>query len=445
MSFNGSGVFVINSTGQPVVASTLIEASVFNAFTSDVATGLSTCILKDGTQTVTANIPFGGFKLTGIGAATARTDAASIATIQDGTGVYVATVGGTADVITLTPSPAIAAYAAGQTFRWIASGANTTNVTVAISGLSAKAVTKNGTAALVAGDIPSGSMVEATYDGTRFIIGTVGLAFLPITGGTLTGNLLFTDATYDIGASGATRPRDLFLSRNAVIGGTLALTGALTYGGVALTAAVTGTGAMVLATSPTLVTPALGTVASGVLSACTTATQTALDNSTKLASTAYVNAVSQYTLVAEQATTSGTAITFGSIPAGVKRITVMLKGVSSDGTSNYIIQLGDAGGVENTGYIAGCMTDDGNTQGTTGFNITRSTAAARTYSGSITISLERSSTFSWNSAGALSNDQGNVLVSAGTKSLSAELTQVVLTTVGGTENFDAGAVSISYE
>jgi hypothetical protein len=41
-------------------------------------------------------------------------------------------------------------------------------------------------------------------------------------------DLLFTDATYDIGASGATRPRDLFLSRNAVIGGTATLGGALT-------------------------------------------------------------------------------------------------------------------------------------------------------------------------------------------------------------------------
>jgi hypothetical protein len=43
---------------------------------------------------------------------------------------------------------------------------------------------------------------------------------LPLTGGTLTGNLLFTDASYDIGASGATRPRDLFLSRNATVGTT---------------------------------------------------------------------------------------------------------------------------------------------------------------------------------------------------------------------------------
>lgn len=68
MSFNGSGVFVINSTGQPVSASTLIEASVFNAFTADVATGLSTAITKDGQTTVTTNLPMAGYKFTGLGA-----------------------------------------------------------------------------------------------------------------------------------------------------------------------------------------------------------------------------------------------------------------------------------------------------------------------------------------------------------------------------------------
>ena len=177
MSLNGSGVYVVNSAGQPVVANTLITSAAFNAFTADMATAMSTAIMKDGQQTVTANVPFGGFKLTGVGAATARTDAATIATFQDGTGVYVATVGGTADAITLTPAPAITAYAAGQTFRFIASGANTTNVTVQISGLaSPKAITKNGTTALVAGDIPSAAMVTITYDGTRFILGTIGAA-----------------------------------------------------------------------------------------------------------------------------------------------------------------------------------------------------------------------------------------------------------------------------
>lgn len=67
MSFNGSGTFQINTAGQPVVANTLIESTVFNAFADDIATGLSTCITKDGQTTVTANIPFAGFFLTNAG------------------------------------------------------------------------------------------------------------------------------------------------------------------------------------------------------------------------------------------------------------------------------------------------------------------------------------------------------------------------------------------
>lgn len=68
MSFNGSGTFVINSAGQPVVAGTTITATAFNALTADLATGLSTAILKDGTQTATAPIPFyvGSVSLPGI-------------------------------------------------------------------------------------------------------------------------------------------------------------------------------------------------------------------------------------------------------------------------------------------------------------------------------------------------------------------------------------------
>lgn len=178
MPFNGSGSYSAPGASFPAVASTLIESTKYNAVVNDMATALSTAICKDGQTTVTANIPLAGFKLTGVGAATARTDAASLANIQDGTGVYVATVGGTADVITITPSPAITAYAAGQTFRFLASGANTTNVTVNANALGAKAITKNGATALVAGDIPSGAMVEITYDGTRFILGTTGAAEL---------------------------------------------------------------------------------------------------------------------------------------------------------------------------------------------------------------------------------------------------------------------------
>ena len=74
MSWNGSGTFQINSSGQPVVAGTVISDSVFNALTADLASGLSNCITKDGQQTVTANIPMAGFKFTGMGLGSALTD-----------------------------------------------------------------------------------------------------------------------------------------------------------------------------------------------------------------------------------------------------------------------------------------------------------------------------------------------------------------------------------
>lgn len=73
MSFS-SGTFTINTSGQPVVTGTTISSTVFNALTADLATGLTTCLLKDGTQTVTANIPMATFKFTGLGAGAAAGD-----------------------------------------------------------------------------------------------------------------------------------------------------------------------------------------------------------------------------------------------------------------------------------------------------------------------------------------------------------------------------------
>lgn len=90
----------------------------------------------------------------------------------------VATVGGTPDVITLTPTPVITSYVAGQDFWFVASGANTVNVTVAVSGLSALAVTKNGTVALLPGDIAANSLVHIRCDGTRFQILSLSMANL---------------------------------------------------------------------------------------------------------------------------------------------------------------------------------------------------------------------------------------------------------------------------
>ena len=166
MSYNGSGTFNINTAGQPVVTGTVISSSVFNALTADLATGLSTAITKDGQTTITANIPMNNYKFTGLAAGTAATDSVRLGQVQAGSATVI-TVTGT-DTYTGTMSPALSAYAAGQMFTFTVPGTNTTACTINIDGLGAKSITRDGSTALVAGDLVLNSQVIIVYDGVRF-------------------------------------------------------------------------------------------------------------------------------------------------------------------------------------------------------------------------------------------------------------------------------------
>lgn len=167
MSYNGSGTFLINSAGQPVVPGTTITTTAFNALTADLASGLTTAMTKDGQTVPTANIPMGGFKLTGLGAGTSATDAAQFGQLQNAPVATLITVSG-ADTITGTLVQTLTAYATGQQFSFVAAGTNTTAVTLNIDGLGAKAVTRTGAVALAAGALVSGQMAIVEYDGTQF-------------------------------------------------------------------------------------------------------------------------------------------------------------------------------------------------------------------------------------------------------------------------------------
>lgn len=172
MAFNGSGVFVrLYNWVNDANAGIKISSTRMDAETDGIATGLTTCITKDGQTTPTANLPMGNFIHTGVGNAAARTSYASAAQVQDGSLTYGNTVAGTGDAITFNTTPVFAAYAAGQKFSFIAGAANTGATTVNINSLGVKSITKNGTTALAAGDIPgSGALVQIEYDGTRFQI-----------------------------------------------------------------------------------------------------------------------------------------------------------------------------------------------------------------------------------------------------------------------------------
>ena len=153
-----------------------------------------------------------------------------------------------------------------------------------------------------------------------------------------------------------------------------------------------------------------------------------------------------------QASTSGTSIDFTSIPSWVKRVTVMLNGVSWNSTVSPLIQLGDSGGIETTGYncISGGTSTASTASGvntTAGFNIFGGWNANELFYGSIIFSLLDVSTNTWAAQGIFSVDTSvqdwGVFVS-GTKSLSATLDRVRITSTSAV-TFNAGTINILYE
>lgn len=151
------------------------------------------------------------------------------------------------------------------------------------------------------------------------------------------------------------------------------------------------------------------------------------------------------TLSTEQAA-SGTAIDFTGFPAGTKHIIIMPVGVSLDGGEEVIIQIGDAGGVETSGYLSNVIDASASLAATTGFILVRGGAAANILHGAVELFLEDSSDFTWVSSSNINDSNGNnVFVGAGRKLLSAELTTVRITSTGTPDDFDTGVFNVYYE
>lgn len=143
------------------------------------------------------------------------------------------------------------------------------------------------------------------------------------------------------------------------------------------------------------------------------------------------------------ASTSGTAIDFTGIPSWVKRVTVMFKGVSTSGSSNFLFQLGDSGGIETTGYQACGGNYVGVTTSTSGFP-SHNTVASITTEGFIQFSTLGLNL--WTGKGNFASiTAGQVVSIAGSKTLAATLDRIRITTVNGTDTFDAGSINIMYE
>jgi hypothetical protein len=156
-------------------------------------------------------------------------------------------------------------------------------------------------------------------------------------------------------------------------------------------------------------------------------------------------AMGRMVLGTAQNTTSGTSIDFTGIPSWVKRVTLMFNQVSTSGVSNPLVQLG-AGSVTTSGYlVTSTLIGSANTAYTAGFGFP-SAAAVNIFYGHMVFTLMGSNLWAGSICMGL-NQSGTAfgIEGAGNITLSGALDRIRLTTVNGTDTFDAGSVNILYE
>ena len=356
MSFS-AGVFSINTAGQPVVTGTVISSTAFNSLTSDLATGLSTCVLKDGTQTLTANIPMSSFKLTGLAAGSAAGDSLRY---EQGLQSIMTTTG---DIVVASAANTAARYAATAT---VAAHATTMDPWVA------RTVTLSGSA------VTFTDIADADYIGQQVLL-------------IMNAAHIWTDgAVFDV------------------------------QGGATYTTAA-GDQVLLVATALDAFDVTIFPANGGIVS-----------SKGRVA----------ITLGTEQPSTSGSSVNFTSIPAGVRKIIVNGVGVSTNGTANWVLQLGDTDGLEATGYLSSAFNVTATTDATTGFLINKASVAAVVYRFQAILSLEDSTDFTWTCSSQTGGAGEPAQFQIGSKSLSAELDRLSIVT---TDTWDAGVINISFE
>jgi len=150
------------------------------------------------------------------------------------------------------------------------------------------------------------------------------------------------------------------------------------------------------------------------------------------------------------ASTSGTSIDFTSIPSWVKRVSVCFSGVSTSGSSIVLVRVGSSSGVVSTGY-SGFASVATNVSSffttTTGIPIqpANASAAAYIYSGNVVFTNISGNT--WTANGSMGSAGYDTCSAIGgvTPALAGVLDRVRITTVNGTDTFDAGSINILYE
>jgi hypothetical protein len=147
------------------------------------------------------------------------------------------------------------------------------------------------------------------------------------------------------------------------------------------------------------------------------------------------------------ALTSDTSHTFTDIPATATQIIMGFGLMSTNGTSDIIVQLGDSGGIETSGYRGSVWNNGGGTaQFSNGFDLVSSVGAANDINGTLIFVLTDAATNLWTCSGNMTlGNTVQVNVMSGSKALTGVLDRVNLTTDGGVNTFDAGFFTISVQ
>lgn len=191
-----SGTFTLTTTGLPYVTGTTISSTVANNLNTELQTGINQALNKDGSNTPTANLNLGGFRLTNIGGATVSTDAIRASQVQANSLNTVTSVSG---VTTITGSLGItfSSYTEGMTVRLNPVGTNTGQPSLNLGGIGAVPIYWNLVTA-TSSFFRAGNPIDLVYISTSSLTGfhVIGMSgFLPASIFTAKGDLLVGTAS----------------------------------------------------------------------------------------------------------------------------------------------------------------------------------------------------------------------------------------------------------
>jgi hypothetical protein len=199
--FTGSSIWASNRD-----AGTKIVASRHDTHDQDLATGINSCLNKDGSNAATGALNMGSQKITALADGVAHTDGINAGQIQDGGLIFQATDSGSANAYAIALTPAVTAYAAGQVFHFKAANTSTGASTLNVNALGTKNIKKKNDQNIAAGDIEANAIVSVIYDGTSFQmlsqLGTSGMTSFTLTGDSGSNQTIEDGNTLDV-AGGA--------------------------------------------------------------------------------------------------------------------------------------------------------------------------------------------------------------------------------------------------